>query len=167
MYSCTSSSKKGAAGGGEDTCKWTAAQPEDIKDVQQYINENNTISTDALSALFGFNGDDMKNENIIFKIKNASIAGKGHRCREMKMDSKIETLKKLIPEDIVESMKYTSNVKGKQTKYHVMQEMCVFVEFIFRYYDSIKKDGKRWFFSYNDHHRFYNILFPKKDKSKK
>ena len=159
--------KKGAAGGGEDTCKWTAAQPEDIKDVQQYINENNTISTDALSALFGFNGDDMKNENIIFKIKNASIAGKGHRCSEMKMDSKIETLKKLIPEDIVESMKYTSNVKGKQTKYHVMQEMCVFVEFIFRYYDSIKKDGKRWFFSYNDHHRFYNILFPKKDKSKK
>ena len=85
---------------------------------------------------------------------------KGHRCSEMKKDAKIEILRKLIPSDLVENLKYVSYNKNgvPTTSYHVMQEACVYIEFILRYYNTIKKDGKRWFFSYNEYHLFRDIL---------
>jgi hypothetical protein len=141
--------------------KWTLAQPEDIKDLQKYIDDNYILTPDDLSNLFGFNGDDIKNDNIIFKLKDAeNKRSKGHRCSEMKKDGKIEILRKLIPSDIIEKLKYVSfNKQGiPTTSYHVMQEACVFIEFILRHYNSIKKDGKRWFFSYNEHHMFRDVL---------
>jgi len=61
---------------------------------------------------------------------------------------------------VVEGLKYVNRSKGKdkEVSYHVMQEACVYVDFTLRHYDLIKKDGKRWFFSYNEHHRFRDIL---------
>ena len=152
---------KGVAGGDTNTRIWTPAQPEDIKDVKQHLRESDPLLPEDVSNLFGFNGDDLKNENIIFKLKNVLIArSKGHRCSEMKKDGKIDILRKLLPHDVVERLKYVSTLKGKdkEVSYHVMQEACVFVEFTLRHYDFIKKDGKRWFFSYNDYNRFRDIL---------
>jgi hypothetical protein len=152
---------KGVAGGDADTPTWTPAQPEDIKDVQQHLREKDPLLPEDMSNLFGFNGDDLKNENIIFKLKNVlNTRSKGHRCSEMKKDGKIDILRKLLPDDVVENLKYVSTLKGKEKEvsYHIMQEACVYVEFTLRHYDFIKKDGKRWFFSYNDYNRFRDIL---------
>ena len=151
---------KDAAGGGPDNYSWVPAQHEDIKDVQQYLKENASLLYEDVSNLFGFNGDDIKNDNIIFKLKDAlNKRSKGHRCSEMKKDGKVDILRKLLPSQVVEDLKHVYTSKsGKLISYHVMQEACIFVEFTLRYYDSIKKDGKRWFFTYNEYHRFRDIL---------
>jgi hypothetical protein len=144
-----------AAGGEPENYTWTIAQPEDVKDLNQHLGENATLHPEEVSDLFGFNGDDIKKDNIIFKLKDATNKrSKGHRCSEMKKDGKIDILKKLIHNDVIEKLKYVK----KEVSYHVTQEACVYVDFTLRYYDSIKKDGKRWFFSYNEHHRFRDIL---------
>ena len=150
---------KNAAGGEPDNYTWTIAQPEDVKDLNQHLEENATLRPEEVSDLFGFNGDDIKKDNIIFKLKDAiNKRSKGHRCSEMKKDGKIDILKKLIHNDVIEELKYVNRGKGKEISYHVTQEACVYVDFTLRHYDSIKKDGKRWFFSYNEHNRFRDIL---------
>ena len=168
---CDAKSKKGeeakfyirehVAGDDPDNYTWTIAQPEDVKDLNQHLEENSILHPEEVSNLFGFNGDDIKKDNIIFKLKDAiNKRSKGHRCSEMKKDGKIDILKKLIHNDVVEELKYVNRSKGKEKEvsYHVTQEACVYVDFTLRHYDSIKKDGKRWFFSYNEHHRFRDIL---------
>jgi len=151
-----------SAGGGDHNIHiWVPAQSEDVKDVHKHLNENDSILPEDVSNLFGFNGDDLKNDNIIFKLKDAqNKRSKGHRCSEMKKDGKVDILRKLLPDDVIEKLKYVSTPKNKdkEVSYHVMQEVCIFVEFTLRHYDFIKKDGKRWFFSYNEHHWFRDIL---------
>ena len=80
----------------------------------------------------------------------------------MKKDGKVDILLKLLPSNVVEKLKYinTASKKEEQTEvsYHVMQEACIFIEFVLRHYDSINKDNKRWFFSYNEYNRYRDIL---------
>ena len=153
-----------AAGGGQsEVYSWDLAESEDIKDVKQHLDENHSITTEDISNLFGFNGDDLKNDNIIFKLKDAqNKRSKGHRCSEMKKDSKVDILLKLLPSDVVEKLKYINITTKKKDKlevsYHVMQEVCIFIEFVLRHYNDINKDNKRWFFSYNEYNRFHEIL---------
>ena len=142
---------------------WVPAEPEDVKDVKQHLDDNYSITSEDVSNLFGFNGDDLKNDNIIFKLKDAqNKRSKGHRCSEMKKDGKVDILLKILPSDMVEKLKYINTTSKKRDKvdvsYHVMQEMCIFIEFVLRHYDAIKKDNKRWFFSYNEYNRFHEIL---------
>jgi len=153
------------AEGGNQTelYSWVLAEPEDIKDVKQHIDDNYSITIEDISNLFGFNGDDLKNDNIIFKLKDAqNKRSKGHRCSEMKKDGKVDILLKLLPSDMVEKLKYINTTSKKRDKvevsYHVMQEACIFIEFVLRHYDAINKDNKRWFFSYNEYNRFREIL---------
>lgn len=150
-------------GNANDSHIWKPAESEDIKDTIEYINTTYPILPENVSDLFGFNGDDLKNENIIFKLKNKlTKRSKGHRCSEMKKDGKVEILQKLLPAETVENLKYVnlskSKSKEKDVTYHVMQEACVFVEFTLRHYNSIAKDDKQWFLTYNDYNRFRDIL---------
>jgi hypothetical protein len=152
-----------AGGGVPELYTWVPAEPEDVKDVKQHINDNHSILSKDVSNLFGFNGDDLKNDNIIFKLKDAqNKRSKGHRCSEMKKDSKVGILQKLLPHDVVENLKYINPNPTKKSQpevsYHVMQEACVFIEFVLRKYNASNKDGKRWFFSYNEYYRFNDIL---------
>ena len=151
-----------AGGGDPELYEWVPAEPEDIKDVKQHLDDNHSISIEDVSNFFGFNGNDLKNDNIIFKLKDAQInRSKGHRCSEMKKDGKVAILRKLIPDAMVENLKYINTTKKKDQKevsYHVMQEACIFIEFVLRHYDAINKDGKRWFFSHNEYYRFRDIL---------
>ena len=153
-----------AAGGDQSKLySWVLAEPEDVKDVKQHLDDNYNITSEDVSNLFGFNGDDLKNDNIIFKLKDAqNKRSKGHRCSEMKKDGKVDILLKLLPSDMVENLKYINTTSKKRDKvevsYHVMQEACIFIEFVLRHYDAINKDNKRWFFSYNEYNRFHEIL---------
>ena len=38
-----------------------------------------------------------------------------------------------------------------------MKEVCIFAEFMSRYYDSIQRNGKRWFFDYEEQNMLRNI----------
>lgn len=148
-------------GNANESHTWTPAEPEDIKDILEHINLAHPLLLENVSDLFGFNGDDLKNQNIIFKLKNKlNSRSKGHRCSEMKKDGKVDILQKLLPSETVANLKYVNLNKGKEKDitYHVMQEACVFVEFTLRYYNSIAKDDKRWFLSYNEYNRFRDIL---------
>jgi len=163
IYYVLSTSDNGAS---TSTVKsWHPAQTEDVKDLTNHIMENNAVISDDVAHLFGFIGDDMKNANIIFKLKEFSNKrSKGHRCGEMKKEFKLDILRKLISEEVLDKLKYISPKMDKtldppqRISYYVMHETCVFVEFILRHYDSTKKDGKRWFFDYEDQHMFRDVL---------
>jgi len=156
----------GKARAEEDNIKtWEPAQPEDIKDLKQYITENRDVQSKDVAKLFGFNGDDSNKVNIIFKVKDISNnRSKGHRCGDMKKEFKLDILRHLISSELVDNLQYISVEEGakkspdQKIDNYMLHELCVFVEFILRYYDSIRKDGKRWFFSYDEKHMFRHVL---------
>ena len=88
---------------------------------------------------------------MVFKTKIITAKrDTGARCDEA---GKIKTIQKL--NEIMGETKFTTeNTRAKKDADgniiseaigHV--ELCVFLEFIMRYFNTIQKDGKKWFFT--------------------
>ena len=99
--------------------------------------------------IIGFIGYEKNNRYLVFKTKDmSSKRDTGARCDE---SGKLKTLQKL--NEIVGENKYTNentklekNSDGniiKEAVGHV--ELCVLQEFILRYFNTIKRENKRWF----------------------
>jgi superfamily II DNA or RNA helicase len=117
--------------------EWINAESEDYQDFANEIRNiiDNMIS---LSNIVGFIGI-FKNDYLIFKIKFMNIKRhKGARCDQAGKIETIKNLNKILESDVFNA----ENTKG------IGQiELCIRQEFTLRYYDSIKKERKRWFLS--------------------
>ena len=54
-------------------------------------------------------------------------------------------------EEKINTLKTAGNTFG-------MKEICIFTEFVVRYYESINRNGKRWFFDYEIQNILQEIL---------
>jgi hypothetical protein len=108
-------------------------------------------------------GYEKNNKYLVFKTKDIlSKRDTGARCDEAGKTKTLEILNKIIGEE-----KYTKEntkiIKGDDK--NVIQEamghteLCVLQEFILRYFDRIRKDGKKWFFTPEMaiYHKLYTI----------
>ena len=133
--------------------KWIEAEPEDqreiasSKETKEYLN----MKVDDYNKIIGFIGYEKSNKYLVFKTKDMlSKRDTGARCDE---SGKVKTLQKL--NEIVGETKYTNeNTKAeKDSDGNVIREavghveLCVLQEFILRYFNTIKKDDKKWFFT--------------------
>ena len=130
---------------------WMEAEPEDqndfentkeVKDILEYtINDYNNI--------VGFIGFEKNYKYLIFKTKDMlSKRDTGARCDESGKTKTIQILNKIIGEEkyTKENTKIIKDEKGDILQEAIGQvELCIWQEFILRYYDKIKKNNKKWF----------------------
>lgn len=115
--------------------KWEFAEPEDKIDFENIIKTKN-IKVTELNNIVGFTTI-FKNNYMIFKVKNMELKGHiGARCDQA---GKIDSIK--ILNSIINSNKY-DKVNTKQIN---KKEICIIQEMYLRLYDSIRKNGKRWY----------------------
>ncbi len=134
-----------------DKNSWVEAEPEDQREIaaSKEAKEFLTMQPNEYNKIIGFIGYEKNNRYLIFKTKDmTSKRDTGARCDEA---GKTKTIQKI--NDIVGEIKYTNeNTKiqkdpdGNVTSEAVGQtELCVLQEFILRYFNTIKKDNKKWF----------------------
>jgi hypothetical protein len=133
--------------------KWIEAGPEDQREIasSKETKEYLMMKPEDYNKIIGFMGYEKSNRYLAFKTKDMnSKRDTGARCDE---SGKIKTLSKL--NEIIGENKYTNeNTKlqkdedGNIILEAVGQvELCVLQEFILRFFNTIKRDGKKWFFT--------------------
>ena len=115
--------------------EWTNGESEDYHDLTAKI-EGLIIPKEELSRYVGFLSE-FKKEFMIFKVIDlADSKSKGARCDQSGKSIAINLLNSITSRE-----QYTKeNTRGRNK-----MELCILQEFILRYYNSIVKDGKKWF----------------------
>jgi len=115
--------------------EWINAESEDYQDFMREI-KNLIENMSSLSNIVGFIGV-FKNDFLVFKIKFMNIKRhKGARCDQAGKIETIKNLNKILDSDVYNA----ENTKGIG-----LIELCIRQEFMLRYYDTTKKERKRWF----------------------
>jgi hypothetical protein len=131
--------------------KWIEAEPEDQREIaaSKEAKEYLTMNVEKYNKIIGFIGYEKSNKYLTFKSKDMTAKrDTGARCDE---SGKIKTIQKL--NEILGEIKYTNeNTKvQKDESGNIISEavgqieLCVLQEFLFRLFNTIKKDGKSWF----------------------
>jgi hypothetical protein len=133
--------------------KWIEAEPEDQREIasSKETKEFLTMKPEDYNRIVGFIGYEKSNRYLVFKTKDMlSKRDTGARCDE---SGKVKTLQKL--NEIISENKYTNeNTKAeKDSDGNVIREavghveLCVLQEFLLRYFNTIKREDKKWFFT--------------------
>ena len=133
--------------------KWIEAQPEDIRKFQLSKEGKDflILTPNEYNKIVGFIGYDKSNRNLVFKTKDmTSKRDTGARCDE---SGKLKTLQKL--NEIIGENKYTneSTKIQKDESGNIVSEaighteLCVLQELLLRFFNTINRDGKKWFFT--------------------
>jgi len=131
--------------------KWVEAEPEDKREISASKEGKDffIMKPNEYNKLVGFIGYEKSNRNLVYKIKDmTSKRDTGARCDEA---GKVKTLQKL--NEIVGETKYTNeNTKiKKDADGNIISEaighteLCVLQEFILRFFNTIKREDKKWF----------------------
>ena len=134
-----------------DDNQWTATEPEDTREFlsDPHVKEIFTFNRVDYNKYVGFIGFKKNNTVLVFKAKDMdSSRDTGATCEEAGKEKTIQKLNKILGEDkyTKENTKSHKDDNGNIIKEAVGQiELCVLQEFILRYFNAIKKNGKKWF----------------------
>jgi hypothetical protein len=133
--------------------KWIEAEPEDQREIASSKETKDFLAMkpEDYNRIIGFIGYEKSNRYLVFKTKDMlSKRDTGARCDE---SGKVKTLQKI--NEILGENKYTNeNTKAeKDSDGNVIREavghveLCVLQEFLLRYFNTIKREDKKWFIS--------------------
>jgi len=134
-----------------DNNKWVQGEPEDERDISESKEgkEILTFKIDDYSKIIGFIAYEKNNKYLVFKTKDmVSKRDTGARCDEAGKDKTMKKLNEIIGENkyTKETTKLEKDANGNIIREAINHtELCVIQEFILRYFDSIKKNNKKWF----------------------
>jgi hypothetical protein len=130
---------------------WVEAEPEDQREIaaSKEAKEFLTMQPNEYSKIIGFIGYEKNNRYLIFKTKDmTSKRDTGARCDEAGKTKTIQKINEIVGETKYtnENTKVQKDVDGNVASEAVGQtELCVFQEFILRYFNAVNKDDKKWF----------------------
>jgi len=126
----------------EDKWIWADAQPTDEMDAKRQSAKKLLIPLSGMNSLFGFM--QVLKDAVVFKTLDSSAKARiGSVCN---VEGKKDVIKRInMISDIKYSDKGTDTDVTVNSKEIVKQGLCVILEILFRYYDDIKKNNKRWF----------------------
>ena len=102
------------------------------------------IDRGELGVMVGFIGYESKNKFMVFKTKDmSSKRNSGARCDQAIKSIKVDNLNKIVGGVGGGGGQETFNKQN--TKNLSGDEICILQEVLLRYYNSIRKNGKRWF----------------------
>ena len=146
--------------------KWVIAEHEDQRTLGMSKEANRFLSFNSkeYNRLVGFIGYEKHNKYLVFKTKDMeSSRDTGARCDEAGKEKTIKKINEILGENKFsnENTKLKKNANGTVISQPVSHtELCVFKEFILRYFDIIKKDGKKWFLTPELalYHKLYKVF---------
>ena len=117
---------------------WHIAEAEDMKDLEERLNEKKTDILSNLNSIIGFMNNFKMENYVVFKTKDINNPRDlGARCDQNSSKSKaIEILNSIVGLDT-----YSTNLDVPQ------REICVLQEFYLRLFERERKDRKHWFLS--------------------
>ena len=125
--------------------RWVDAESEDVIDLSAEIKQKYKIETSDFNKIVGFIGYENKNKYLVFKVKDTQAKrNTGARCDESSKTHKLKILNELAGPDENGKLKYTK----ESTRGIVQAELCSLQEFLFRYNNKIKKNGKIYFLDF-------------------
>ena len=129
---------------GEST--WINAKESDLMELNKSIKEKKTMSlfmpSMAYNTIIGFMYP-FNDKEIVFKTKNiTSKRNKGARC---------DQASKYSPQGVVNNiniiLENPEHFTISNSKKILVQELCIYLEYLLRYYHSIKFKKRTWFFT--------------------
>jgi hypothetical protein len=146
--------------------KWVIAEPEDQREIasSKETKEYLTLQINDYNKIIGFIGYEKKNRYFVFKTKDLTAKrDTGARCDEAGKNKTLTKINAILGEE-----KYTNeNTKIIKEKNGTIiseaignTELCVLQEFILRYFNTIKKNDKKWFVipEMAIWHKFYTVF---------
>ena len=133
------------------TNKWVEAEPEDEEELAKSKEAKDllNVKNEDYNETVGFIGYEKNNKYLVFKTKDVfAKRNKGARCDESGKEKTMTKLNQIIGKDVYtkETTKAKKNEDGEIIEEAVGQtELCVFQEFILRYFNKIKRNNKIWF----------------------
>jgi hypothetical protein len=133
--------------------KWIQAEPEDQREIAglKKVKDFLAFSAEDYNKIIVFIGYEKSNRYLIFKTKDmGSKRDTGARCSDATKAKNLTKINEILGEDKYtnETTKAVKDADGNVTVEAVGNvELCVLQEFILRYFNTIKKDGKKWFFT--------------------
>jgi len=135
----------------DENNKWVVAEPEDAREIAgtKIVKETLAFVTSEYNKIIGFIGYGKNNTYLVFKTKNiASVRDTGARCDEAGKVKTMQKLNEILGETVYtnDSTKLIKDEDGNIISDAVGHiELCVLQEFILRYFNTIRKDEKKWF----------------------
>ena len=123
-----------------------------------------SFNKEDFNKYVGFIGYEKKNKFLVFKTKDMdSTRDTGARCDESGKDKTIQKLNSILGETKYtnENTKMVKDADGNVIREAVGHtELCVITEFLLRYFDITKKDGKKWLLTPEMalYHKLYKIF---------
>lgn len=135
----------------DKNAKWVDAEPEDIRELEESVEYQNYLSIEKnnLNTILGFIGLEKNNRYLIFKTKDlSSKRNTGARCDEAGKQKTLNLLNEIVGNETFtkENTKQIKDKNGSILQEATSQtELCVYQEFLLRYFNKIKKNNKSWF----------------------
>jgi hypothetical protein len=149
-----------------DENTWIATEPEDTREFlsDPLVKDIFTYNRANYNKYVGFIGYKKNNTVLVFKSKDMdSSRDTGATCEEAGKDKSIQKLNGILGEDkyTKENTKARKDADGNVVQEAIGQiELCVLQEFILRYFNATKKNGKKWFLTPElaIGHKLYKII---------
>jgi len=131
--------------------KWVEAEPEDQREIAatKEAKEYLTMNPVEYNKIIGFIGYEKNNRYFVFKTKDMeSKRDTGARCDEAGKEKTIQKINAIVGETKFtnENTKVKKDTDGNVVSEAVGHtELCVYQEFILRYFNAIKQNDKKWF----------------------
>jgi len=156
--------------------KWTEAGPEDQREIVMSMTDEDKkdliFDKVKYNKNVGFIGYEKNNKYLVFKIKDIdSMRDTGARCDESGKDKTLKKLSMFLDEDKYNNLIIRPKINkdgdvikdknDKQMEETIGQtELCVLMEFILRYFNQLKREGKKWFLTPEMaiYHKFYKVI---------
>jgi hypothetical protein len=145
--------------------KWIEAEPEDQKEIAETreVMDILNLKVNDYNQIIGFIGYEKSNNYLVFKTKDMlAKRDTGARCDEAGKNKTLDILNKIVGEE--KYTKETTKILKDEDKNVVQEaighvELCVLQEFLLRYFDKVRRDGKKWFFTPEMaiYHKLYTI----------
>ena len=149
--------------------EWIVAGPEDQREIVMSMSKEDKkeleFDKSKYNKIVGFIGYEKSNKYLVFKTKDIdSNRDTGARCDESGKDKALKKITSILNEDDYNKLVLRPKLHevidkdGKPVKQIIIDkqgkpvteiighvELCVLIEFILRYFNSIKREDKRWF----------------------
>ena len=135
----------------DENNKWVVAEPEDAREIAgtKIVKEALAFVASEYNKIVGFIGYGKNNTYLVFKTKNIdSVRDTGARCDEAGKVKTMQKLNEILGENVYtnDSTKLIKDEDGNVIRDAIGHiELCVLQEFILRYFNTIRKDEKKWF----------------------
>jgi hypothetical protein len=134
----------------DDTNKWVESTSEDERDISlsKEMKDFLTFNKNDYNQIIGFIGYKKGNKDLAFKTKDMNSArDTGAICEDATKDKNLTKINNIIGEEkyTIQSTKAVKDKDGNIIQEAIGNtELCVFEEFILRYFNFIEENNKKW-----------------------